>query len=275
MCGRYAAGQDTDDLVETLEIEADHTAVLPRGLLRSPQEPPPGGPDYNMSPSKLARVVLTRRPRDHYRDVRQLRLVTWGLVPSWAKDTAGAARMINARRESVFDRPAFRSAILSRRTLIPASGWFEWQVSPTATDARGKPLKQPFYLRRSDDQPLVFAGLYEFWRDRSVDPQDPASWLTTFAILTTGAEAGLDRIHDRQPVVLDRDHWAAWLDPGLTVAADVQDLLDASRPGRFEAYPVGRAVGNSRANGPALLEPADGSQLRGVVNPVTGEVLDG
>ena len=97
---------------------------------------------------------------------------------------------------------------------MPAAGWYEWQVSPTATDAKGKPRKQPFFIHHSDGSTLALAALYEFWRDRSIeDGDDPRAWLTTYTIITTAAEPGLDRIHDRQPLVLEREDWADWLDP--------------------------------------------------------------
>lgn len=278
MCGRYAASARTDDLVEQLEIEVDHTGEPVRSLLRSPQDPPANTPDYNMAPTKNARVVLTRPPRGATEAraaapaVRQLRLLTWGLVPSWAKDVGVGARMTNARAETAATKPAFRAALASRRALVPADGWYEWQVSPTAKDTKGKPRKQPFFLHRADSVPLTFAGLYEFWRDETVPPDHPDAWLASFTILTRAAETGLDRIHDRQPVVLDPDQWADWLAPD-TPADHVETLLTADRPGRFGAYPIGRAVGNSRVNGPGLLEPADPAELVGVVDPQTGEVI--
>ncbi len=318
MCGRYAASSSTDELVEELEVQADHTGEVPTGLLKRPQQPPPGEPDYNMAPTKLARVVLTRAPRsprtpttadasdpssgapdpssgapdpsDPSSDapgpsdpspgapdppIRQLRLLTWGLVPSWSKDTSGAVRMINARVESVFDKPAYRVAARHRRCLVPASGWYEWQQSPVATDAKGKPLKQPFFVARDDGVPLVFAGLYEFWRDPAAQADDSAAWLTTFTILTQPAEPGLDRIHDRQPVVLDRGRWAAWLDPCRTERPDVEPLVRPRPPGRFRAYPVDRAVGGNRVNGPQLLRALSRDDLRGVVDPMTGEIING
>ncbi len=311
MCGRYAATRSTDELVEELQIEADHTREVPRGLLKTPQQPPPGEPDYNVAPTKQARVVLTRAPKDESRTgpgesgvggpgesrvggsaggsvrergtgtasgpapVRQLRLLTWGLVPSWSKDAAGAVRMINARAESLFDKAAYRRAAASRRCLVPASGWYEWQASPVATDAKGKPLKQPFYVTRADGASIALAGLYEFWRDPGAGADDPGAWLTTFAIITHAAEPGLDRIHDRQPFVLDRDRWADWLDPGRTDRGDVERLVTPYPPGRFEAYPVGRAIGSGRANGPEVLRPLGRDELRGVVDPTTGEVING
>lgn len=286
MCGRYAASAGTDELIEQLEIEEDHTGEHVRSLLRTPQDPPPNTPDYNVTPTKNVRVVVARAPRHRGGDSgqgevmaseaktvrRQLRLLTWGLVPSWAKDPSVGARMTNARVESAATKPAFRAALASRRALVPADGWYEWQASPTAPDTRGRPRKQPFYMRRGDDLPVTFAGLYEFWRDPQLPADHPDAWLTSFTILTQAAEPGLDRIYHRQPVVLDPDQWDAWLAP-TTDAGEVETLLAASRPGRFEAYPVGRGVGNSRNNGPALLAPADPSELVGVLDPETGEVL--
>ena len=146
----------------------------------------------------------------------------------------------------------------------------------TATDARGKPRRQPFFTRRADGTSVGFAGIYEFWRDPAVEsPDDPDAWLVTFAIITTAAEPGLDRIHDRQPLVLERADWARWLDPTLADGSAVEDLLRCAAPGRFEAYPVSTAVSSSRANGPGLVEPALVEELDGVVDPMTGEIIGG
>lgn len=277
MCGRYAASKDVAELVLELDIELDATAEPTRSVLVHPQTPPPGQPDFNMAPTKQAPVVLTRAPRGagaHAPAVRQLRLLTWGLVPSWAKDTKVGLRMVNARAESVLQKPGFARAAASRRCLVPAQGWYEWQVSPTATDAKGKPRKQPFFMHRLDGDVVAFAGLYEFWRDKDVaDESDPAAWLTTFTIVTTAAEPGLDRIHDRQPLVLEREDWAAWLAPEGTSADEVAALLAFERPGRFDAYPIGTAVGATRNNGEQLLLPIPREELHGVVDPVTGEVV--
>ena len=124
------------------------------------------------------------------------------------------------------------------------------------------------------EETIAFAGLYEFWRDPAVeDGGDPAAWLTTFTIITTAADPGLDRIHDRQPLVLDRDDWATWLDPTLSDEATVAGLLSFTAPGRFRAYPVSRAVSSNRSNGPGLIEPIGAEELVGVVDPTTGEIL--
>ena len=277
MCGRYAASKDHADLIEELDIELDATAEPGRSILVNPQHPRPGLPDWNMAPTKQAPVVLNRVPRgapDGERASRQLRLLTWGLVPSWAKDTKTGLRMINARAESVLEKPGFARAAASRRCLVPAEGWYEWQASPTVTDAHGKPRKQPFYLHRVDGDVVALAGLYEFWRDKEVaDADDPLAWLTTFTIITTRAEPGLDRIHDRQPLVLERGDWTRWLDPALKDPAVVGDLLAFERAGRFDAYPISAAVSSTRNNGEQLLLPLPREELHGVVDPVTGEVV--
>ena len=239
MCGRYAATANPDELVLEFEVDDDRSGEPGRSVLVNPQEPPAGRPDHNMAPTKRAPVVLARAPRED-RDApprRQLRLLTWGLVPSWSKDPGGAARMINARVESVADKPAFARALASRRCLVPARGWYEWQASPTAVDAKGKPRKQPFFTSRVDGTSVAMAGLYEFWRDRAVaDPDDPLAWLTTFTVVTGPAEPGLDRIHDRQPLVLEQPEWSTWLDPA-TGAADVLGLLEPRRPRAVHGLP--------------------------------------
>ncbi|MFZ1286776.1 MAG: SOS response-associated peptidase [Candidatus Phosphoribacter sp.] len=286
MCGRYAAAKDQGDLVLEFDVELVATDGPSRSVLAHPQDPPAGTPDFNVAPSKQAPVVLTRAPRGQARaaevagqpagpaPVRQLRLLTWGLVPSWAKDPKIGMRFINARAETVLDKGPFSRAAHSRRCLVPADGWFEWQASPTVVDARGKPRKQPFFIHREDGVPVAFAGLYEFWRDPNVaDPDDPLAWLTTFTIVTTAADPGLDRIHDRQPLVLDPDDWSGWLDPAVTDPHRVSQWLGFARPGRFAAHPVSTAVNSSSGKGPGLIEPLPVELLRGAVDPSTGEVI--
>jgi putative SOS response-associated peptidase YedK len=276
MCGRYAASARPDELVEEFDVDEDHTGEPGRSVLKNPQSPPPGEPDWNMAPSKQAAVVLTRAPRGAEADTpatRQLRLLTWGLVPAWAKDTKMGLRMTNARAESVLGKGAFGKAALSRRCIVPADGWYEWQASPTAVDAKGKPRKQPFFIHRADGRPVAFAGLYEFWRDKERPDGDPDAWLTTFTIITTAADPGMDRIHDRQPLVLEPQQWQQWLDPAEKDPEVVRSFLEFAEPGRFEAHPVSRAVGSTSNNGAWLVDPVPAAELEGVVDPMTGEVI--
>jgi putative SOS response-associated peptidase YedK len=265
MCGRYAASRRPDDLAEEFEVEQlDLDDAAPE-------------PDFNVAPTKQAPVVLERAPREdrEAEPVRQLRMLTWGLVPSWAKDRSVGSRMINARVESLLEKPAFRRAATARRALVPADGWYEWQASPAATDARGRPRKQPFFVHAQDGGPLALAGLYELWRDPERDADDPDAWLATYAVVTTAAEPGLDRIHDRMPLVLPRDRWDAWLDPAVREPDDVRGLTAPPAPGRFVAIPVSTLVNDVRRNGPELVAPLATDELVGVVDPRTGEVLGG
>lgn len=261
MCGRYAASADPDQLVEEFEVHDDATGGLEQ--------------DWNVAPTKEAPVVLERVPRgsEAAEPVRQLRRLVWGLVPSWSKDRTSGARMINARSDSVFTKPAFKRAAAVRRALVPADGWYEWQQSPSATDGKGKPRKQPFLMTRRDGGRVAFAGLYEFWKDPAAEPDAPDAWLTTFTVLTTEAEPGLDRIHDRMPVVLEREGWDAWLDPSLSDLSTVGELLVPPAAGRFVCVPVSTLVSNARTNGPELVEPLPVDALVGVVDPLTGELI--
>ena len=275
MCGRYASSSRPEDLVEEFEVDEDRSAEWTRSILATPQSPPAGQPDFNIAPTKAAPVVLTRAARgaQDATPTRQLRLLTWGLVPSWSKDTKVGLRMINARSETLLNTSSFARAAAARRCLVPADGWYEWQASPTAVDAKGKPRRQPFFIHRSDGGRLAMAGLYEFWRDKALAGDDPDAWLATYTIITTAAEAGLDRLHDRQPLILEPSSWAEWLDPTQTDLGRVKVHLEFSEPGRFDAYPVGLAVNPSRNNGEQLLAPLALQDLVGVVDPTSGEII--
>jgi putative SOS response-associated peptidase YedK len=172
----------------------------------------------------------------------------WGLVPFWAKDPKIGARMINARVETVAEKPAFREAFAKRRCLLPADGYYEWY----AQKARGK---QPFFIRRSDGGTLAMAGLYEFWRDKTKERDEPGAWLRTCTVITTTASDAIGEIHDRQPMFVEPDGWAAWLDPEEKDAATLTGLLVPSPGAGLEAYPVSTLVNNHRNNGPDLIVP--------------------
>jgi putative SOS response-associated peptidase YedK len=242
VCGRYASSRSPDDLVEEFEVERVETDG--RAL----------EPDYNVAPTKDVYAIVTRAHRDEDEAHRTLRIMRWGLVPSWAKDPAIGSRMINARLETAAHKPAFRRAFARRRCLVPADGYYEW-YTPSTTDQGRRPRKQPFYIHRADGSSLALAGLYEFWRPPDADPDDPASWLTTMTLLTTSAPDGTGRIHDRAPLMIDQDHWAAWLDPEVTDPDQVQAVLTPAAPGPLEAYPVSTRVNNVRTNGADLVEP--------------------
>jgi putative SOS response-associated peptidase YedK len=186
---------------------------------------------------------------------RTLEVARWGLVPSWAKDPSIGSRMVNARAETVAEKPAFRRAFAKRRCLLPADGYYEWyQPEDGPTGARGRPLKQPFFIRPADGSSLAMAGLYEWWRDPGREDGDPQAWRLTCTVITTAASDELGRIHDRMPMTVGRSGWAAWLDPS-TEAADVAALLAPAASVRLESYPVSTEVNAVRNNGPSLIAP--------------------
>ena len=215
MCGRYASSRKPEDLVSYFEVEDPPEEEL--------------APSWNVAPTDPVYAVVQSRE-----GVRQLRVLRWGLVPSWSKDAKGAARMINARSESVRDKPAFRKAWTSRRCLVPADGYYEWKQEGT--------VKQPYYLSTPD--PLAMAGLYEHWKNPD------GEWLSTCTVITTTAPDELGEIHDRTPMTVPREHWSVWLDRSVE---DPGDLLIPGVPGVLDAWPVGAAVGNVRNNGAELI----------------------
>jgi putative SOS response-associated peptidase YedK len=258
MCGRYASSRRPDDLAEEFEIDRQTLAET----VVQPLEP-----DFNVAPTKPVYAVVTR-PSGNDRDdrddrgaregdtQRQLRVLRWGLVPFWAKDPAIGSRLINARMETVAEKPAFRQAFTRRRCLLPADGYFEWYPTDQKTKA-GKPLKQPFFIRPKDDRPLAMAGLYEIWRDPTRDEDDPERFRWTCTVLTTTAEDAVGHIHDRMPLLVEPERYAAWLDPGLSDVDELKKLLVPAAPGRLEAYPVSTQVNNVRNNCPELLDALD------------------
>lgn len=235
MCGRYAASRNPDDLVEEFELEERPEQVLPAS--------------YNVAPTQNVYAVVERPPRGEpdAKPTRALHVVRWGLVPSWAKDPKIGSRLINARMESVAEKPAFRRAFAKRRCLLPADGYFEWYG-----ETKGK--KQPFFIRPADGGVLAMAGLYELWKDPSAgEDEDP--WLWTCTVLTTSAPDDLGRIHDRMPLLVEHERYAEWLDPSRDDPEELTSLLVPAAPGRLTAYPVSTEVNNVRNNSPHLVEP--------------------
>ena len=246
MCGRYASSRQPEDLVEEFEI-------------RNP-DLPSLEPDFNVAPTKEVYGVVERPPRgeneasEESQPERQLRVLTWGLVPFWAKDPSVGNRMINARMETVAEKPAYRRAFEKRRAILPADGYYEWYPTQEVTVA-GKPRKQPYFIRPADGGVLAMAGLYEIWRDPRKDEEDPTRFRWTCTVLTTRAEDSLGHIHDRMPLMLSPERYDEWLDPRNNSKDDLLAVLEPAAPGRLEAFPVSTLVSNVRNNGPELVEP--------------------
>ena len=247
MCGRYAAAKDPNALAEEFE-----TASVPAELL---------APDYNVAPTKKVYIVVDKAQGDDFvspdprasgsSDLeRSLVVARWGLVPSWAKDASIASHTINARAETVAEKPSFRSAFKRRRCLVPADGYYEWyQGAPQGPG--GIAPKQPFYIHRVDGRPLAMAGLYEWWRE----PGPEEKWRLTCAVITMEATEDVGRIHHRMPMTIRPDAWERWLDPAVS-GPEVSALMRPADLGTYEAWPVATTVNAVRNNGPSLITPA-------------------
>lgn len=237
MCGRYATTQTSASLNQAFEIDLVNSFVELEA-------------DYNLAPTKLAPIVIGRRPEESVAPPqRELLTARWGLIPSWAKDASIGNRMINARSETVAEKPAFKKAFARRRALVPADGYYEWYAAQPR-EGEKKPTKQPFYITPKDGSVLAMAGLYEFWKDREAD-----EWVVSYTILTTTAEDELGHVHERMPMFIEPDAYAAWLDPAPTSPEKLLGLLVPAAPGRLDAFPVSTAVNNVRNNGPELIAP--------------------
>ena len=240
MCGRYANARRDADLIDAFGIEG----------VRDPQLEP----SWNVAPMQDVRIVVEQLKKDDTGESagRQLRTARWGLVPSWAKDPTIGSRLINARSETITEKPSFKAAAGKRRCIVPADGYYEWQ---NLAEAGQK--KQPHYLHAEDERSLAFAGLYEWWRDPELPDDHPEKWRCTNTILTTTAADTLGHVHDRSPVIVPPDMLADWLNPAITDLADVRELVAAIPEPHLVPRPVDRAVGNVRNNGPQLIEPID------------------
>jgi putative SOS response-associated peptidase YedK len=224
MCGRYATSRSSADLSDLFDADDDTGDGL--------------APDYNVAPTDPVPVVRISRSAGS----RVLSRLSWGLVPAYAKDTRGGARMINARSETVTKSGAFSASFAKRRCLVPADGWYEWLK-------RGPRDKQPYFMTDPDGDVLAFAGLWAVWGrgDERV---------LSCCVLTTAAIGDLALVHDRMPLVLPRERWDDWL---TAAPPDAERLLEPSADlvERLEIRPVGARVGDVRNDGPSLIERID------------------
>lgn len=221
MCGRFTlAGITTDQIRDLFLIE----------------DVPELGDRYNIAPGQPVAAVRFNRETCK----REIAPLLWGLVPSWSREPAGA-RMINARAETVHQKPAYRGPLRYRRCIIPASGFYEWAGSNGG--------RQPFYVRRKDGGLLAFAGIWDRW----ISPD--GSELETCAIITTEASPFMQQLHDRMPVILEPPDFDAWLDPDTQKAEALLPLLRPLDGDLLEAWPVSRAVNNPANDSAVLIRP--------------------
>jgi putative SOS response-associated peptidase YedK len=237
MCGRYVSATPAQQLAEEFHVDAIKADDLPA--------------KYNVAPTDPVYAVAISRD-----GLRQLGTFKWGLVPSWAKDPSIGSRMINARAETLSEKPAFRRLLAKRRCILPADGFYEWQRlgDPQAK----KPRKQPFFIRRRDGKPMALAGLWEVWKPRD-DPD--ADWLRSATVITGEPNELVGRLHDRMPVILPEEAWDTWLDPANEDTDALAKLLVPLPADQLEAYPVDTLVNSVQNDGPELIEPLEGHEL--------------
>lgn len=229
MCGRFTLTSSPAEI-------ADFFGAEQRGLDHSP--------DYNVAPTTdIVTVVETEGER-------ALELMHWGLVPSWAKDISIGSRMINARSETLAEKPSFRRAFVRRRCIVVADGFYEWQAVP------GQKRKQPMYITRTDGEQLAFAGLWEIWHPES-DPVRAGMELHSCTIATCEANLKIAPVHHRMPVVLEKSDWSAWLDVEGTSAADATELLRAAGDDVLTFHPVSTDVNRVGMNDAHLIDPVE------------------
>ena len=220
MCGRFGLFVTPEVLEEHFSLDDLVAAVEPR---------------YNLTPGRAVAVVRESEGK------RRLDALQWGLIPFWAKDATIGRRLVNARLDSVAEKPAYREAWQRRRCLIPASGFYEW------SEPRGG-RKRPYFIRPHDEQLLALAGLWERWRTPNGEK------LETCVIVTTDANAQLAPIHDRMPLLIPRDAQALWLDP----KSSLYDVLKlAERPPKLDAHPVGFGVNDPKNDDETLIAPVE------------------
>ncbi|MBW4562176.1 MAG: SOS response-associated peptidase [Mojavia pulchra JT2-VF2] len=221
MCGRFTLNQAAAVLAQAFDVEAVPNLEA----------------QYNIAPTHMVATALHNLESNK----REFQYLRWGLIPSWAKDPTIGAKLINARAETVVEKPSFRSAFKHRRCLVLADGFYEWQ--------RQASKKQPFYFRVQDGQPFAFAGLWEKWRSPSIEE------IVSCTILTTAANKLLQPIHDRMPVILSPDDYNLWLDPEVQTPDVLQQLLRPYPAEAMTSYPVSTLVNKPQHNTPECIMP--------------------
>ena len=221
MCGRFSSSSKPEQIKKEFKVAVEDPAIFK--------------PRYNIAPSQMIPIVLDRTGE---RIVAQLK---WGLVPSWAKDALIGSRMINARAETLMEKPSFREAYKSRRCIIPASGFYEWQRAE-------KGAKQPFYFYLTNKEVFGFAGLWEEWLDKKSGES-----LETCTIITTEANDVLKPVHDRMPVILKAADYDEWLDTKEANTDKLQKLLAPYPPDEMSSHAVSRAVNSRTFDSPELI----------------------
>jgi putative SOS response-associated peptidase YedK len=249
MCGRFVSSQTPDQISAYFGASFEGLGTSPAPDATAADLPA----NFNVAPTNDVYGIVGDG-NGH----RELQIFHWGLVPSWAKDVKIGSKMINARAETLAEKPAFKSAFRKHRMILPMDGFYEWRQG-SATEApqlltkAGKPVKQPMFIHRADGEPLAVAALWTTWRDRDAGPDAP--WLHSCTIITTSANATMTPVHDRMPVILPQAVWDEWLDPRNADLESLQRLLVPAADDLLAMHPVSTDVNNVRNKGAELIEP--------------------
>jgi len=230
MCGRFGLIHSLEEILRVYSLDMDMINFQPR---------------FNIAPGQDILTITSQNHREKTKNI--ISIFKWGFVPSWSRDSSVGSKMINARAETIYKKPAFSSAFISRRCLIPASGFYEWQTQPTGA-------KQPFWISAADGGLLTFAGLWESWVSNGGDK------LQTCTIITTSANNSLSNIHGRMPVIIGPDNFNTWLKSdysSIQASTITTDLLRSSPDGVTLAWPVSRMVNSTSNGGAELIDPVD------------------
>jgi putative SOS response-associated peptidase YedK len=225
MCGRFVQNIPFETLQQNFNIRTSTHDIIP---------------NYNVAPAQEILVIIKH---DNENNLEQLH---WGLVPFWAKDISIGSRMINARAETVSQKPSFRNAFKKRRCLIPADGFYEWKGK--------KGNKQPYYVASSSGEPFAFAGLWETWADKESDEE---SVYKSCTIITTAASEGIREIHHRMPVILDTNFYEKWLNAEIQDPKGLEIILQDGLIHDMKYYPVSTFVNSVKNNDPNCIKPID------------------
>jgi len=222
MCGRFVISSSYDFIKKSFAIDFTDRDITP---------------NYNVCPTQHIPAVRNKNGKNI------LTKMHWGLVPSWAKDKSAATRMINARSETISEKPSFRNAFKKRRCLIPVNGYYEWKGD--------KGNKQPYFITPTTGVLFGFAGLWERWTDKEAPDSSPFDSCT---IVTTAASIAIEHIHTRMPLILDPRYYDAWLNPELEDVGELRRILQSGAVQEMTYYPVSKAVNPVKNNGPELIQ---------------------
>jgi putative SOS response-associated peptidase YedK len=243
MCGRFVSTAGPD------RIAAYFDTVLPTEAVSESL-----GENYNVAPTHDVYAVVGSGD-----GTARVEAFHWGLIPSWAKDRKIASRMINARAETLAEKPAFKGLLRKKRCIVPMDGFYEWKpgLEGGPVNAKGQPLKQPMYIHARGDEPLAVAALWTTWKDPGDPQHGDGRFLHSTTLVTTAANPTMRPVHDRMPAILTSDRWAAWLDPSNDDVASLTAMLDGGPVNLLTMQPVSTDVNNVRNNRPELIDAFD------------------